>query len=77
MQSLKKLIIFLFSFSNIIACSSTATIYKTDGRKVEAEILKSDKEKINTTDADAVFMKTSNGIKTSYNGQAAVDQEHK
>lgn len=33
-------------------------------------------EKINKTDPDAVFMKTTNGIKTSYNAQAAVDAEH-
>ena len=33
-------------------------------------------EKINKTDPDAVFMKTTNGIKTSYNAQAAVDTEH-
>jgi len=45
-------------------------------KQLQKELAKSEKEKINTTDADAVFMKTSNGIKTSYNGQAAVDQEH-
>ena len=33
-------------------------------------------EKINKTDPDAVFMKTTNGIKTSYNAQAAVDAAH-
>jgi transposase len=45
-------------------------------KQLQKELAESEKEKINTTDADAVFMKTSNGIKTSYNGQAAVDQEH-
>ena len=45
-------------------------------KQLQKELAESDKEKINTTDADAAFMKTSNGIKTSYNGQAAVDQEH-
>ena len=45
-------------------------------KQLQKELAKSEKEKINTTDADAVFMKTSNGIKTSYNGQAGVDQEH-
>ena len=33
-------------------------------------------EKINKTDPDAVFMKTTNGIKTAYNAQVAVDAEH-
>jgi transposase len=45
-------------------------------KQLQQKLAESEKEKINTTDADAVFMKTSNGIKTSYNGQAAVDQEH-
>ena len=34
------------------------------------------REKINRTDPDAAFMKTTNGIKTSYNAQVAVDAEH-
>ena len=34
------------------------------------------KEKINKTDPDAVFMKTQNGIKTAYNAQIAADKEH-
>lgn len=33
------------------------------------------KDKINATDPDAVFMKTGYGIKTSYNAQIAVDQK--
>jgi transposase len=45
-------------------------------KQLQKKLTESDKEKINTTDTDAVFMKTTNGIKTSYNGQAAVDQEH-
>jgi transposase len=45
-------------------------------KQLQQKLAESDKEKINTTDADAVFMKTTNGIKTSYNGQTAVDQEH-
>ena len=38
-------------------------------KKLEAD----SKEKINKTDPDAVFMKTSDGIQTAYNAQAAVD----
>jgi len=45
-------------------------------KQLQQKLAESEKEKINTTDTDAVFMKTTNGIKTSYNGQAAVDQEH-
>jgi transposase len=45
-------------------------------KQLQKELTESDKEKINTTDADSAFMKTSNGIKISYNGQAADDQEH-
>jgi transposase len=41
-------------------------------KKLEAE----SKEKINKTDPDAVFMKTSDGIQTAYNAQAAVDSAH-
>jgi transposase len=33
-------------------------------------------QKINKTDPDAVFMKTTHGIKTAYNAQVAVDAEH-
>jgi transposase len=33
-------------------------------------------QKINKTDPDAVFMKTTDGIKTAYNAQVAVDAEH-
>ena len=33
-------------------------------------------EKINKTDPDAVFMKTTNGIKISYNAQSAADAGH-
>jgi transposase len=34
------------------------------------------REKINRTDADAAFMKTTDGIQTAYNAQAAVDAGH-
>ena len=33
------------------------------------------KEKLNSTDPDAVFMKTTAGIKTAYNAQTAVDEK--
>ena len=34
------------------------------------------REKINRTDPDATFMKTSHGIQTAYNAQVAVDAGH-
>lgn len=40
---------------------------------LKKQLVESDQEKINKTDPDAVFMKTSNGIRTSYNAQAATD----
>lgn len=45
-------------------------------KQLQQKLTESKKEKINTTDADAAFMKTTKGIKTSYNAQAAVDQEN-
>jgi len=45
-------------------------------KELKKKLDASDKEKINKTDADAVFMKTTNGIKTSYNAQISVDAEH-
>jgi transposase len=44
--------------------------------ELKAQLEHSGKEKINMTDPDAVFMKTGSGIKTAYNGQAAVDSAH-
>jgi transposase len=45
-------------------------------KELKKKLDASDREKINKTDPDAVFMKTTNGIKTSYNAQIAVDAEH-
>jgi transposase len=42
---------------------------------LKKELLERRREKINKTDPDATFMKTRSGIKTSYNAQAAVDEE--
>lgn len=44
--------------------------------ELKAQLEQSDNEKINMTDADAAFMKTGSGIKTAFNGQAAVDSAH-
>jgi len=43
--------------------------------QIKKQLEQSNKDKINATDPDAVFMKTGSGIKTSYNAQIAVDQE--
>lgn len=45
-------------------------------QQIKKQMQDSGKKKINLTDADAVFMKTGNGIKTSYNAQIAVDEKH-
>ena len=45
-------------------------------QQLKKQLQKSGKEKINATDTDAVFMKTRNSIKTSYNAQVAADQAH-
>lgn len=45
-------------------------------RELKKKLEESGNEKINKTDPDAVFMKTGNGIKTSYNAQVSVDAEH-
>jgi transposase len=45
-------------------------------RELKKQLEESGKKKINKTDPDAVFMKTGNGIKTSYNAQVSVDAEH-
>jgi hypothetical protein len=45
-------------------------------KELKKKLDASGREKINKTDPDAVFMKTTNGIKTSYNAQVSVDAEH-
>jgi DNA repair exonuclease SbcCD ATPase subunit len=44
-------------------------------KELKKRLEESGKEKINKTDPDAVFMKTGNGITTSYNAQASTDTE--
>lgn len=44
--------------------------------KIKEHLKQSGKDKINETDPDAVFMKASKGIITSYNAQIAVDEGH-
>jgi transposase len=43
-------------------------------KEIRNQLDQEDKEKLNATDTDAVFMKTTAGIKTAYNAQAAVDE---
>lgn len=43
--------------------------------QIKEQLGQSNKEKINSTDPDAVFMKTGHGIKTSFNAQIVVDQK--
>ena len=43
-------------------------------REIRKQLDEEGKEKLNSTDPDAVFMKTTAGIKTAYNAQAAVDE---
>ena len=45
-------------------------------RELQKKLDASGKKKINKTDPDAVFMKTSDGIKKAYNAQLCVDAEH-
>ena len=45
-------------------------------KQIKEQLGQSRKEKINATDPDAAFMKTTNGIKTSYNAQITVDEAH-
>jgi transposase len=42
--------------------------------QIKKQMDQSNKEKINATDPDAAFMKTTQGIKTSYNAQIVVDE---
>lgn len=54
---------------------------RDQGKRIEKlkalknKLEESRKKKINSTDPDAVFMKTGNGIKTAYNAQISVDKE--
>jgi transposase len=45
-------------------------------KKLKKQLEQRGSQKINQTDPDAVFMKTSGSIKTAYNAQAAVDSTH-
>jgi len=45
-------------------------------QQIQKQLHDSGKEKINATDPDAVFMKTGSGVKTCYNAQIAVDEQH-
>jgi len=45
-------------------------------KDLKKQLKQRQKEKINKTDPDAVFMKTRSGIKTAYNAQVAADKEH-
>ena len=44
-------------------------------KQIQKQLDEESKKKINATDPDAVFMKTTGGIKTSYNAQVSVDEE--
>lgn len=44
-------------------------------KQIQQQLDKEGKKKLNATDTDAAFMKTTGGIKTSYNAQAAVDED--
>lgn len=43
-------------------------------KEIQKQLDEEGKEKLNATDPDAVFMKTTAGIKTAYNAQTAVDE---
>lgn len=43
-------------------------------KQIQQKLTQQDKDKINATDPDAAFMKTTAGIKTSYNAQTCVDE---
>ncbi len=45
-------------------------------KELKKKLEQGDREKINMTDPDAMFMKTKAGIKTSYNAQTVVDSAH-
>jgi len=44
-------------------------------KQIKQQLEKEGKKKLNATDTDAAFMKTTGGIKTSYNAQASVDED--
>lgn len=44
-------------------------------KQIQQQLDKEGKKKLNATDTDAAFMKTTGGVKTSYNAQAAVDED--
>jgi transposase len=44
-------------------------------KQIQQQLDKDGKKKLNATDTDAAFMKTTGGVKTSYNAQAAVDED--
>ncbi len=44
-------------------------------KQIQKQLDQEGKEKVNATDTDAAFMKTTAGIKTSYNAQASVDED--
>jgi transposase len=44
-------------------------------KQIKQQLEKESKKKLNATDTDAVFMKTTAGIKTAYNAQASVDED--
>ena len=44
-------------------------------KQIQKQLDQEGKKKVNATDADAAFMKTTAGIKTSYNVQASVDED--
>lgn len=45
-------------------------------QQIKEQLNQSENNNINATDPDAVFMKTSDGIKSSYNGQVAAEESH-
>ena len=44
-------------------------------KQIQKQLDQEGREKLNATDPDAAFMKTTAGIKTSYNAQASVDED--
>ena len=44
-------------------------------KQIKQQLQKEGKKRLNATDTDAAFMKTTGGIKTAYNAQASVDED--